>query len=78
MDCCEKLSPDFTGEPEIADGNKLIGRRGALKRLAGLAGGILFVSEKNAHGQGRQVLLASAVSFSASFSTKNQISPSWM
>lgn len=55
MDCCEKLTPDFTGEPEVADA---IGRRTALKRLAGLAGGIMFVSRKNAYGQGRQVLLA--------------------
>ena len=59
MDCCEKLTPpEFTGEPEISDGTKFIGRRGALKRLAGLAGAILFVSKKNAYGQGRQVLLA--------------------
>jgi NitT/TauT family transport system substrate-binding protein len=58
MDCCEKLTADFTGEPEVADGMKFIGRRGALKRLAGLATGIIFVSEKNAYGQGRQVLLA--------------------
>ena len=58
MDCCEKLTPEFIGEPEIVDGKKFIGRRGALKRLAGLAGGIMFVSERSAHGQGRQVLLA--------------------
>ncbi len=58
MDCCEKLTPEFTGEPEIVNGKKFIGRRGALKRLAGLAGGIIFVSERNAYGQGRQVLLA--------------------
>lgn len=44
MDCCEKLTPDFTGEPEISDGKKFIGRRNALKRLAGLATGIIFVS----------------------------------
>lgn len=45
MDCCEKLTPDFTGEPEISDGKKFIGRRNALKRLAGLATGIIFVSK---------------------------------
>ena len=55
MDCCEKTTPDFTGEPEVASA---IGRRTALKRLAGLASGVLFVSRKNAYGQGRQVLLA--------------------
>src|SRR5436190_18527360 len=58
MDCCEKLTPEFTGEPENSGNNKIIGRRSALKRLAGLAGGIMFVSKKNAYGQGRQVLLA--------------------
>jgi NitT/TauT family transport system substrate-binding protein len=58
MDCCEKLTPEFTGEPEIIGGNKVIGRRAALKGLAGLASGIIFVSKKNAYGQGRQVLLA--------------------
>src|SRR5499427_10102244 len=55
MDCCEKLPPGITGEPEVAGA---IGRRTALKRLAGLAGGIMFVSKRNAHAQGRQVLLA--------------------
>jgi len=55
MDCCEKLTPDFTSEPAVAGA---IGRRTALKRLAGLAGGIMFVSKRNAYGQGRQVLLA--------------------
>src|SRR5215831_19105821 len=55
MDCCEKLTPGFTDEPEVAGA---IGRRIALKRLAGLAGGIMFVSKRNAYGQGRQVLLA--------------------
>lgn len=58
MDCCEKLTPEFTGEPEIVGGQKAIGRRLALKHLAGLASGIIFISKKNAHGQGRQVLLA--------------------
>jgi sulfonate transport system substrate-binding protein len=58
MDCCEKLTPEFTGEPETSGDHKIIGRRTALKRLAGLAGGIMFVSKKNAYGQGRQVLLA--------------------
>jgi NitT/TauT family transport system substrate-binding protein len=58
MDCCEKLAPEFTGEPEIVGGQKAIGRRMALKQLAGLASGIIFVSKKNAHAQGRQVLLA--------------------
>src|SRR5215470_8078062 len=58
MDCCDKLTPDFTGEPEPIAGEKTIGRRTALKRLAGLAGGIMFVSKRNAYGQGRQVLLA--------------------
>jgi hypothetical protein len=58
MDCCDKLTPDFTGEPEPINGHKTIGRRAALKRLAGLASGIMFVSKRNAYGQGRQVLLA--------------------
>src|SRR6266850_2786661 len=58
MDCCEKLTPEFTGELENSGDRKIIGRRTALKRLAGLAGGIMFVSKKNAYGQGRQVLLA--------------------
>src|SRR5882724_8938408 len=58
MDCCEKLTPEFTGEPENSRDPKIIGRRTALKRLAGLAGGIMFVSKRNAYGQGRQVLLA--------------------
>jgi hypothetical protein len=44
------MTPEFTGEPEIVDGKKFIGRRGALKRLAGLAGGILFVSERSGRG----------------------------
>jgi len=57
MDCCENLTPEFTGEPENNGDKKIIGRRSALKRLAGLAG-IMFVSKKNAYGQGRQVLLA--------------------
>ncbi len=58
MDCCEKLTPDFSGESEITGVDKQIGRRTALMRLAGLAGGIMFVSERHAYGQGRQVLLA--------------------
>ena len=58
MDCCEKLTPDFSEEAEITGADKQIGRRTALKRLAGLTSGIMFVSKKNAHGQGRQVLLA--------------------
>jgi len=58
MDCCEKLTPDFSEEPKITGADKQIGRRTALKRLAGLTSGIMFVSKKNAHGQGRQVLLA--------------------
>jgi NitT/TauT family transport system substrate-binding protein len=58
MDCCENVTPEFTGEPELRGGAKAIGRRIALKRLAGLASGILFVSKKSAYGQGRQVLLA--------------------
>ena len=57
MDCCENLTPEFTGELENSGDKKIIGRRSALKRLAGMAG-ILFVSKKNAYGQGRQVLLA--------------------
>ena len=57
MDCCAKL-PEFTGEPEPIGDHKTIGRRTALKRLAGLASGIMFVSQRNAYGQGRQVLLA--------------------
>jgi NitT/TauT family transport system substrate-binding protein len=58
MDCCDKLTPDLTGEPESIAGSDTIGRRTALKRLAGLASGIMFVSKRNAYGQGRQVLLA--------------------
>ena len=58
MDCCNNLSPDFGSEPEAIDLSKAIGRRSALKRLAGLASGIIFVSGKHAYGQGRQVLLA--------------------
>jgi len=58
MDCCDKLTPDFAAEPEPIGGHKTIGRRTALKRLAGLASGIMFVSKRNAYGQGRQVLLA--------------------
>jgi NitT/TauT family transport system substrate-binding protein len=58
MDCCEKLTPDLSGEPEFTGGDKQIGRRTALKQLAGLASGIMFVSNRNAYGQGRQVLLA--------------------
>ena len=57
MDCCAKL-PEFTGEPESIGDHKTIGRRTALKRLAGLASGIMFVSQRNVYGQGRQVLLA--------------------
>ena len=58
MDCCNNLTPDFNDEPEAIDLSKIIGRRTALKRLAGLAGGIIFISDRHAHGQGRQVLLA--------------------
>ena len=58
MDCCEKLTADFSGEPESTAGGKGIGRRTALKQLAGLASGIIFVSKKHVYGQGRQVLLA--------------------
>ena len=58
MDCCEKLTPDFNGEPEAVGAAKAIGRRTALKQLAGLASGIMFVSKRNAYGQGREVLLA--------------------
>jgi len=58
MDCCEKLTPDFNGEPEAVGAAKVIGRRTALKQLAGLASGIMFVSKRNAYGQGREVLLA--------------------
>src|SRR5512135_1409761 len=58
MDCCDKLSSDFAREPEPIGGHKAIGIRTALKRLAGLASGIIFVSKGNAYGQGRQVLLA--------------------
>src|SRR6266545_4716580 len=58
MDCCENLTPEFTGEPEVIADRKIIGRRTALKQLAGLASGIMFISKKNAYGQGRQVLLA--------------------
>ena len=58
MDCCNNLTPDFGGEPEAIDLSKVIGRRTALKRLAGLASGIMFISGRHAHGQGRHVLLA--------------------
>lgn len=58
MDCCENLTPDFSGEPELTLTDKQIGRRAALKRLAGLASGIMFVSKGHAYGQGREVLLA--------------------
>ena len=58
MDCCEKLTPDFNREPEAVGAARAIGRRTALKQLAGLASGIMFVSKRNAYGQGRQVLLA--------------------
>jgi NitT/TauT family transport system substrate-binding protein len=58
MDCCNNLTSDFGTKPEAIDLGKAIGRRNALKRLAGLAGGIMFVSERQAYGQGRQVLLA--------------------
>src|SRR4029450_1470525 len=58
MDCCKNLTPEFTGEPELIADRKIIGRRTALKQLAGLASGIMFISKKNAYGQGRQVLLA--------------------
>src|SRR5436305_14737530 len=58
MDCCNNLTPDFSGEPEAIDLSKVIGRRTALKRLASLAGGIMFISDRHAYGQGRQVLLA--------------------
>ena len=58
MDCCNNLTPDFSSEPEAIDLGKVIGRRTALKRLAGLAGGIIFISGRRAYGQGRQVLLA--------------------
>jgi NitT/TauT family transport system substrate-binding protein len=58
MDCCEKLTPDFSSEPELPDSDKKINRRTVLKQLAGIASGIMFVSKRNAYGQGRQVLLA--------------------
>lgn len=58
MDCCDKVTVDFNGEPEAAGGVTGIGRRTALKRLAGLASGIIFVSKGRAQGQGRQVMLA--------------------
>ena len=58
MDCCNNLSPDFNDEAEAVDLSKVIGRRSALKRLAGLASGIMFVSARHAYGQGHQVLLA--------------------
>jgi sulfonate transport system substrate-binding protein len=58
MDCCNNLSPDFNDDAETVDLSKVIGRRSALKRLAGLASGIVFVSAGRAYGQGRRVLLA--------------------
>jgi hypothetical protein len=58
MDCCNNLTPDLGDEVPLIDLRKVIGRRSALKRLAGLASGIIFVSERQAYGQGRQVLLA--------------------
>src|SRR3954471_2189883 len=58
MDCCEKLTADFSAEPELIGSDKQISRRTVLKQLAGLASGIMFVSKRSAYGQGRQVLLA--------------------
>jgi NitT/TauT family transport system substrate-binding protein len=58
MDCCNNLTPDFSDEPSPIDVAKIIGRRTALKRLAGLASGIMYISGRNAYGQGRQILLA--------------------
>jgi hypothetical protein len=58
MDCCNNLAPGFDSEPEAVDLGKIIGRRTALKRLAGLASGIMYISGRHAYGQGRQVLLA--------------------
>jgi len=58
MDCCNNLTPDFDSESAAIDVGKIIGRRSALKRLAGLASGIMFISDRHAYGQGRQVLLA--------------------
>src|SRR5438445_10514400 len=58
MDCCNNLTPDFSDEPEAIDLSKAIGRRIVLKRLVSLAGGIMFISDRHAYGQGRQVLLA--------------------
>jgi NitT/TauT family transport system substrate-binding protein len=58
MDCCNNLTPAFGGEPEAVDLGKIIGRRTALKRLAGMASGIMYISGRHAYGQGRQVLLA--------------------
>jgi hypothetical protein len=58
MDCCNNLTPILGDEVPLIDLSKVIGRRSALKRLAGLASGIIFVSERQAYGQARQVLLA--------------------
>lgn len=58
MDCCNELPSDLIGESGLIENQKTIGRRTVLKRLAGLASGIIFVSKRNAFGQGRQVLLA--------------------
>ena len=58
MDCCEKLTPDFSSEPELPDSDKQSKRRTVLKQVAGRASGIRFVSKRKAYGQGRQVLLA--------------------
>ncbi len=58
MDCCNNFTSDFGSEPEAIDLSKVIGRRTALKRLAGLASGIMYISGRHAYGQGRQVLLA--------------------
>ena len=63
MDCCENLTPEFTGEPENNGDKKIIGRRSALKRLAGMAG-ILFVSKKNAYGRAVRCCSRSAASSS--------------
>ena len=58
MDCCNELPSELIGESELIESQKIVGRRTVLKRLAGLASGIIFVSKRNAFGQGHQVLLA--------------------
>ena len=70
MDCCENLTPDFAGEPAF-DVGKAIGRRTALKRLAGLASSIMFISGSMLTGKAAKFCSRSAGSSCASFRTRS-------